>query len=468
MKLKTSLIFSAMLAWGLQTHASEALDCSVDANANAVITGYKGVTGSAARTIECWVKATANNQMFLGYGSTQGSAGTVINMGTNGSSSQGALGAFRVEVGASAYVSSTVITDGQWHHVAVTFSGNSSDTLQIWVNGTMEDNVPHAAATINTSSGVDLRIGSDQNASRDFSGQVDELRIWNVELSQSQLQNLANQQLGYNGADPKEVAVDPTLLWSNLEAYYTFDALDGSGEIPDFSDNVRPAALANNATLTTGDGGKPLDTLTPVIGLEMSQENQSLKWSVSQEIGVSHYLIQQFNNGTWTTIEQLAAGHNQYETLLPNDQGARLLVVDHSGFVQTFSPNQAANSLQIYHLQAGWNLISTPGMADLTEWPETVTTWGWYDQEYVSTTTTQAGQGIWVWSEIDQTLDLHVKAAEAAPVVNGWNLIGPIENEEIPTEFSDIYTWNGQYNAFAEDGLWLQGIGYWAYQKSTK
>jgi hypothetical protein len=68
--------------------------------------------------------------------------------------------------------SSRVINDGTWHHIAV--CGVGSLTM-IFVDGVMEDQTAsNGTPAINA---FDLLIGKSVNASRDFAGRIDELRV---------------------------------------------------------------------------------------------------------------------------------------------------------------------------------------------------------------------------------------------------------------------------------------------------
>lgn len=434
-----------------------ALDMSSGSGTYASVSGWKGITGTAARTIECWVKGGGNDQMVIGYGATSGAAGTIVNLGINGNASQGTVGAVRLETGSSAYVGSTVITNGQWHHLAIVFNGSGNFT--VYVNGQSEDDTPHNTVTINTGTGPDVQIGRDLNGGRHFSGQIDEIRFWNTALTQSQLQHLADYEL-HKTAEGK-VKEDLNLNWNQLELYYPCNTHTESMQLPDAADSQRDSLL--NGSLWFSEG-RTFSVLTPALNIQLRQETTHLFWQVDQEIGVDHYQVQQFINDQWVNIEVLAAGALNYATELPNDAPARILVVDLNQFSQIILPQTEAFLRQHYQLQSGWNLISTPGSADLRrQLPSETSAWGWINHHYQKIEETSAGQGLWVWCPSDLTFTLQLAPTEPAPLNLGWNLIGPVKNEALPKSLSALFSWDRTYQNLTDQGLWIQGAGYWGY-----
>jgi len=98
--------------------------------------------------------------------------------------------------------------DGNWHHIAVTRNKDQTGNLKFYFDGTLT-----SISTININVITDnLKIGSesyDNQNYRHFKGTLDELRIWNYEKTQTQLQDQMN----------KEVSGDET----GLLAYYNFN-----------------------------------------------------------------------------------------------------------------------------------------------------------------------------------------------------------------------------------------------------
>ncbi|HUW26158.1 MAG TPA: LamG domain-containing protein [Gallionella sp.] len=100
------------------------------------------------------------------------------------------------------YVSSGVaVNDGAWHHVAASVNGTS---LQFYVDGT-PNGAPITLTGVTATATTPLRIGLEHEpgaASRYFSGQIDEVILFNVSLSAAEIATgYANQNAGkdWNG-----------------------------------------------------------------------------------------------------------------------------------------------------------------------------------------------------------------------------------------------------------------------------
>ncbi len=132
--------------------------------------------GNSARTIEAWVKTTiATNGVVANWGQIANSqrSGLII------------VGSRLYYVGENNDLQGNInISDGNWHHLAVTFDGS---TVRLYVDGVLDVS---AAKSFNTT-GTTLRIGQravGDAGSELYNGIMDELRIWNVARTQAELQ----------------------------------------------------------------------------------------------------------------------------------------------------------------------------------------------------------------------------------------------------------------------------------------
>jgi subtilisin-like proprotein convertase family protein len=82
-----------------------------------------------------------------------------------------------------------------WTHVGATYN-SSSGLFTVYVNGT-SDGTATIAGAAPAADADSLRIGAGFNSP--FNGMVDEIRIWNVERSQSQMQSTMRMPLGESG-----------------------------------------------------------------------------------------------------------------------------------------------------------------------------------------------------------------------------------------------------------------------------
>lgn len=159
------------------------------------------ITGNANRTVLAWIKtsATKNNG---GSGVTQRG---IVNIGHNANFRRFSLllisGEVRNDITAGGGTTDGLtITDNAWHQLAVVFDKDAGTsphgTSTIYVDG--EDELvfdwkedPPAARTLNTSARP-LVIGNDifDLADRGFEGAIDDVEIYDVALSKTQIQTL--------------------------------------------------------------------------------------------------------------------------------------------------------------------------------------------------------------------------------------------------------------------------------------
>ena len=124
---------------------------------------------------------------------------------------------------------STDIADGEWHHVAGVYNGSQ---LLVYVDGELD-----ASSTTSVDSYVandyNLQIGSNEaQTDRNFHGQIDEVRLWDVSRSQEEIQDGMVQSLA--GTE------------SGLLGYWTFD----DDAVTDLSGNGYDGTLTNGLAST--------------------------------------------------------------------------------------------------------------------------------------------------------------------------------------------------------------------------
>jgi len=172
-------------------------------------TGYKGILGTGARSMAAWIKTSDQEGGILAWG-TDSPTNKWIFRTQNGSGSVD--GNIRVEVNGGYRTSATSITDNTWHHVAATWENDSTpdiDDLQFYIDGAAVGNNATQSKAINTTSGIDLRIGSDHSTRR-LAGQLDDVRIYDHALNAQEVRVMA---LGPKSYNDQVVADDPVGYW---------------------------------------------------------------------------------------------------------------------------------------------------------------------------------------------------------------------------------------------------------------
>ncbi len=203
------------------------------------------ITFGPAVTIEAWIRCTAFNYGEV-YGlcddpnsACTGSDYKVLDMRVNMSG--------QVEIGFSPSTwsarrlyraSSTALVNGQWYHVAGTMD-LAANTANIYINGVLangaDQSVGSGSGTVTGSPAIGgLQVsGATSGLQYPFTGQIDELRVWNSALTQ---QEIRDHMCLHN------VSAHPQL--ASLQALYHMD--DASA--PDL--NIQDHAGGHHGTVT--------------------------------------------------------------------------------------------------------------------------------------------------------------------------------------------------------------------------
>ena len=103
-------------------------------------------------------------------------------------------GNLRVEVNGGYKTGTTVIDDGEWHHIAVTWTDDGTPDVNdalLYVDGVLETTDAVLDETMNTANGIDVRLGESVNG-RNWDGWLDDMRIYDEVLDADAIFALAN------------------------------------------------------------------------------------------------------------------------------------------------------------------------------------------------------------------------------------------------------------------------------------
>ena len=147
----------------------------------------------------------------------------------------------------------TAVPINIWTHVAAIYDG-SADTLTLYLNG------EQVAQVITTGNSLDadvndFEIGRRSNGDdRYFKGDMQEVRVYDVALTEAQLQEQVYQEIENNGGKvrgsviPKDIA-NSSLNWSNLSMYLKLDpATITAGQTTDASSGGNDLTINNMTT----------------------------------------------------------------------------------------------------------------------------------------------------------------------------------------------------------------------------
>ena len=207
-------------------------------------------------------------------------------------------------------------------------------------------------------------------------------------------------------------------------------------------------------------------TLTPAIGLVVTQTGNTLSWTVENEIDVHSYQVKDDSGNLLDTVT--AAGSGLYTVQLPENVKAILIVVDNSGFSKTYIPEDGNIVTERYNLQKGWNLIAfTSDNPDLEPLSGKIVgaIWSWNGSAYQQVTSAQATQAAWIYAP--DAVTITVKGDKSDRKINlksGWNMVGPIKDSYKPEGAEQVFSWNDTYTKIStEYEVLIGGVGYWIF-----
>lgn len=162
------------------------------------------------------------------------------------------------------------IPNNEWHYVSVTYDGT---TVKMYIDGIEVASATPSSPPLNTSN--DFLIGADtQNFSTTpsqmnyFDGAIQEVRIWDVALSETQIREMMNQHIQRNSSNVQgsetKLNISGGLSWSNLIGYYPLDsntAFDSSGSgVDGIPQNITGSQVVTAPLPYETDGDSAWDT----------------------------------------------------------------------------------------------------------------------------------------------------------------------------------------------------------------
>lgn len=206
------------------------------------------LNGATQFTVDFWIKTTENrtNITYWQKPTILGNANSATSDGDFGITTNGGMiGVWHgLCCGDLELQTTKVINDNTWHHVAVV---NDGTNLVVFVDGMQQPgSIPTNGAALQTGDRP-WRLGMNNSccsAGSPHQGTLDEVRFWNVALTQSQLRDRMCKKI-----------TNTDILFYNLSAYYNFDETLGNS-LFDKSDHSNYGVLINGSSRITS--GAPI------------------------------------------------------------------------------------------------------------------------------------------------------------------------------------------------------------------
>lgn len=270
--------------------------------------------GSSDFTIEAWVYPQSTSTGMVFAQDVCGNADHQFRLYTNSSrvnfdlSDAAGLAAYNFQLPSTA----NSVPLNAWTHVAVTRSGND---YTVYINGVSNASYSTGSNTINNQSGADinkrLRIGARGGVSAGcglnyFTGSIDEVRLWNVARTSTDIQQNYTKEIDAANA--------------NLVAYYTFNQGVGGGTNTGMTTIIDQKGTNNGilygfsltgtaSNFVVQDNGL---SILPLKWLSFTAEKRSgnvlLQWTTASETNTADFVIEHSTNGMqWKSLSSISA-----------------------------------------------------------------------------------------------------------------------------------------------------------------
>jgi hypothetical protein len=174
-------------------------------------------TGQQPRTFSCWVRTTSKSspelQALFSYGSNNTGGRFMVRLDNQPNVASDQPLKLEIGSGTGQITGTTPLNDGVWHHVAVVvdnFDGSEDVNVReakLWVDGHLDPVASSDGRVLATGSTlVPCLGGSNHNDGYNFTGRLDDVRIFDRALSDAEVQALSLSQPVY-----LTVPVDPII-----------------------------------------------------------------------------------------------------------------------------------------------------------------------------------------------------------------------------------------------------------------
>ena len=170
----------------------------------------------------------------------------------------------KTSAGVSKSISGGKINYDEWHHVTGVFSGVTGEQV-VYIDGkeikrvVKNEQIGASILTTNKWTGnFEVgRISKSISNKQYYKGEVDEIRVFNTALTESQIQSMVYQEIENNSGyvkgtiiekDIKDLETNEKVSWENLIAYYPMTEIN-SNQILDYSQNENTLIMNNITTV---------------------------------------------------------------------------------------------------------------------------------------------------------------------------------------------------------------------------
>jgi hypothetical protein len=214
-------------------------------------------------TVSAWVKRNSTNRTILSKRNAAFTTGYDLHINAAGRAQM-----TWINGGNQTITSSVEIPAGKWHNIAVTYDGQYA---RLYIDGVIDTNSTVALLPVPSNTESFLVAGADgRTPGSFFNGNIDEVRVWAIALSESEIRYVMNQELlkhsdfSVTGSViPQDITLNEVsdIPWNRLSVYYPMSTYTYTNA-KDESDNRYTAAVKNLTTVDHQTAPLPYKTIS--------------------------------------------------------------------------------------------------------------------------------------------------------------------------------------------------------------
>lgn len=200
------------------------------------------ISGSNARSYSAWIKTTnSNDQVILDQGEDAlGSRFTFRIDSTND--------VLRCEVAGDAFLGTTKVTDGSWHHVVFRYDGSGDlSGCDIYLDGQLEA-TNSSTQSINTTD-TEFVVGKyvSTKGGFNFNGKIDDARLYNKDLTDAEIDEI------YNSTNPSQYSILEDFSTGSFSNEFTINDADFNIKTNRTYKSTYSAGIEDSSDVTQAD-----------------------------------------------------------------------------------------------------------------------------------------------------------------------------------------------------------------------
>jgi len=226
-------------------------------------------------TVACWIKTAGTNNVFHGI-VTKSTVAPSTELGWQFGSQYNKLqNEFGGGTTTANFTGNTLINDNNWH-LAIFIVDRVSNTSSYYIDGNFDKSLVSTNFSLNVSNSRPMYIGADRQLGSPyfFNGSIDDIRIYNRALNQSEIAALYNESICYQSV----TVTDTLIINANLTGFNPVKYSNTIKVYPNPTKDAITIDCGNNFSTLSGYTVKITNSLSQTVYTsKVNQQTTSIK-----------------------------------------------------------------------------------------------------------------------------------------------------------------------------------------------